>query len=472
MKSVFLLLLSALSIHAAKPNIVFILADDLGYGDLSCYGQKNFKTPVLDRLAAEGLRFTDHYSGATVCAPSRACLMAGKDTGHVAIRGNGAFNLPETETTVATLLKQSGYQTAMIGKSSVTGNTQDAHWPAKQGFDYFYGTTSHVDAHFRYPRFVYENSKRIDLPENQLHFGSDYDLTLYTEKATSWLGKQSKDSPFFLLLSIPVPHASIILPEEKVTGSPHHYKKVADPKASYIGLMKRVDETGGRNGWTKRVDETGGRNGWTKRVDETVGEVIAELEKRDLRNDTLILFSSDNGPHQEGGYKPGLNQSAGPLRGLKRDLYEGDIRVPMIANWPATIKPGRTTPHPSAFWDFLPTVCDILSISPPDETQGISYLPTLKGVGTQKAHDSLYWESFESGGRRALREGHWKIVHYQVTKQPDGPFQLYDLSKDPGETNDLASEQPNIVNRLAEKMDAGRTPCPMFPYPPLDHQDP
>jgi arylsulfatase A len=444
MKRWIAFLLMSVCAHATKPNIVFILADDLGYGDLSCYGQKNFQTPAIDALAKNGLRFTDHYSGATVCAPSRASLMTGKDGGHAAIRGNGEFNLPETETSVATLLKRAGYHTALIGKSCATGNTQQPDVLARHGFDLFYGTTDHRDGHFRYPRFVYENSKRIELPENNLHSGTQYDVDLYTKRTLEYLDGRSAAEPFFLLLSLPVPHASCNLPGEEVISSKQHYSEVRDPRASYAGLMKKVDES--------------------------VAAVSARLKEKKMWDNTLIVFTSDNGPHSEGGYHPDMLQSSGPLRGHKRDLYEGGIRVPFIVHWPGVIQPGRESAHPSAFWDFLPTVCDMLSLPVPADIQGISYLPTLRGEGEQREHESLYWELHEHGVRRGLRAGDWKIVQYDVGKMKPGAFQLYHLKNDISEKVDLANKNPEKLAELRAKMIAARVPSKLFPQPALDQR--
>jgi arylsulfatase A-like enzyme len=445
MKPLFLSLLLTIPAFAAKPNILFILADDLGYGDLSCYGQTHFQTPAIDRLAAGGIRFTQHYSGSTVCAPARASLMTGKDTGHTAIRGNGAFELPATETTVATLLRQAGYRTTLIGKSCVTGNTQTPETLAKHGFDYFFGTTDHRDGHFRYPEFLYENTRRIEFPENKLHTGSHYDLDLYTEKALAHLDAQSAEKPFFLLLSIPVPHASVNLPEESIPGKPvkhPHYTRVADPKQSYAGLMARIDKT--------------------------VGALTDKLREKGLLDNTIVIFTSDNGPHSEGGYQPAMLKSAGELRGHKRDLYEGGIRVPFIAHWPASIKPGRTSSHPSAFWDFLPTVCALTGIAAPDDIQGLSYLPTLIDKQGQAAHEHLYWELNEQDGRHALRAGDWKIVRYDLNKKPAGAIELYNLREDPSETTDLAGKHPDVLEKLTAMLEKARVPCPLFPWPALD----
>jgi arylsulfatase A len=443
--------------HAQKPNIVLIFADDLGYGDLSCYGQKHFKTPNLDALAAGGIRFTDFYSGNTVCAPSRDSLMTGRDSGHTSIRGNGEFSIPLTDTTVATLLKKSGYNTALIGKSCVTGNTQTPEILAEHGFDYFFGTTDHRDGHFRYPIFVYENKKKIKLPENHWNYGKYYDLDLYTEKTLTYIDQQSSEKPFFLVLSVPVPHAAIIVAEDSmarvrdgVQPDPHqtkkeknpHYTHVSEPKTSYAGLMTRIDDT--------------------------VGSVVKKLRDKEMFENTLILFTSDNGSHTEGGYHPDMLKSNGVLRGVKRDLYEGGIRVPMIAHWPAKIKAGRESSHPSALWDFLPTACEVAGVPAPKNIQGVSFLPTLTGGGEQAAHDYLYWEFHEINGRRALRVGDWKIVQYNLSKTPQGAIELYNLKDDISETKDLAAEHPDKVKSLTETMNQARVPSKFFPFKGLD----
>lgn len=442
---------------AARPNVIFILADDLGYGDLSCYGQKHFQTPAIDFLAAGGIRFTDHYSGATVCAPSRCALMTGKHTGHAAIRGNGPVELPAGETTVATLLQQAGYETALIGKSCVTGNTQTPESLSRHGFTYFYGTTDHRDAHFRYPKFLYENTERINFPDNQLHTGNHYDLDLYTAQTLAYIDRQSEKKPFFLVFSIPVPHASMIVPEDsmakartsvgpgkkvKVPAKHPHYTMVAEPQASYAALVIRVDDA--------------------------VAKVTAKLREKAMLDNTLVIFTSDNGSHSEGGYHPSMLDSSGPFRGHKRALYEGGIRVPFIARWPASIPPSQTSAHPSAFWDFLPTACEIAGVPVPAGLDGVSYRPTLLGSGDQKPHDFLYWEFHEEGGRRALRSGDWKLVQGDLATTPRGPFELYHLKDDPAESINLAARHPDVLQSLTAKLDEARQPSALFPLPPLD----
>ncbi len=459
MKLILLLVwaLAGAAVAAARPNVILIIADDLGYGDLSCYGQKFFETPHLDRLASEGIRFTDHYAGTTVCSPSRACLMTGRDTGHAGIRANGPFTLrPDPEDkTVASLLRENGYNTALIGKSCVTGNTQTPEWLKEKGFDDFYGTTDHKNGHFRFPEFVYQNAERIELEGNTLRSGPHYDVDLYTRKALEYLGKQGA-KPFFLVLSYPVPHASLSAPEESLartrpkirdeqsfSGEKSNLAPVKEVKATYAGMIVRVDDA--------------------------VGSILATLKTKGLDNNTLVVFTSDNGSHSEGGYAYPMLASNGKLRGGKRDLYEGGIRVPFMARWPKGIPAGRTTGHPSAFWDFLPTVCDLAGIAKPADIQGISFAPELKGQpAAQEKHESLYWEFHELGGRRALRMGDWKLVQYGLKPGAFGKPELYDLAADVSETTDLAASQPERVLQMLARMDRSRIRDERFPLPGLD----
>lgn len=453
---------SANSGTTKNPNILYILADDLGYGDLSCYGQKHFQTPAIDKLATDGIRFTNHYSGNTVCAPSRDALMTGRRPGHLSLRGNGEHILQADDVTVATLLKQAGYRTALIGKSTVTGNTQTPETLAEHGFEYFFGTTDHRDGHYRYPEFIYENTRKIEFPENHLRHGKHYDLDLYTEKTVDYLDQQADSGqPFFLVMSLPVPHASINVPEEsmakvrnQVQPEPYvpapeqlpHYTHVNEPKTSYAGLMTRIDES--------------------------VASVVETLRANGQLENTLVILSSDNGPHSEGGYHPDMFNSNGPLRGHKRDLYEGGIRVPLIAHWPGVIDAGRISDHPSAFWDFLPTAAEIASVPTPEGIHGLSFLPTLQGEGEQATHDFLYWELNARGGRRAIRMGDWKAVEYRVNLgERRGPIELYNLSDDIGESLDLAAEHPELVTKLTAMMDEAREPSEIFPFPGLDTEE-
>lgn len=430
----------------AKPNIIFIIADDLGYGDLGCYGQKTTRTPVLDKLASEGMRFTRHYSGSTVCAPSRSCLLTGLDTGSTWLRGNGEFELrPDPEDlTVATLLQRAGYRTAMIGKSCVSGNTQNPRHVLKKGFDVFYGTTSHKDGHFRYPIFVYDQERKVELEGNQLHTGKHYDAELYTKRAEQFIGETK--APFFLLLSYPIPHAAVLGPEGSVPGGAGmkhqkgHYTQVKSPKAHYQAMVETLDSY--------------------------VGRLMAALEKKGVAKDTLVLFTSDNGSHFEGGYDPKMLDSSGPLRGGKRDLYEGGIRVPLVAHWPAGIAKPGTSDHVSAFWDFLPTACELAGVEAPAGIHGVSYASSLTGKGEQPTHEFLYWEFHESGTRRALMQGDWKLVQYDLEK--NARTELYHIGDDPGETKNLAGDNAERVAAMVKILEDHRKPSPIFPNTALD----
>lgn len=439
---------------AQKPNIIFIIADDLGYSDLSCYGQKSFPTPHIDQLADSGVRFTRHYSGATVCSPSRASLMTGRDGGHVTVRGNGAYTIGDEEITVSEIAKQADYNTAMIGKSCVTGNTQTPETVLASGFDYFYGTTDHRDGHYRYPKFVYKNTERIEFPKNKLHTGTHYDGNLYTDEALGYIAKQDENTPFFMILSYPIPHASVLAPEEDLVAArtfvkkevaakkSKHYTATNEVKANYIAMITIMDKA--------------------------VGAIRSQLEEQNLLDNTIIVFTSDNGPSSEGGTNPELLDSNGPLRGGKRDLYEGGIRIPFIASWPAAIQAGQVTDHPSAFWDFLPTVCELTDQSIPTDIQGVSYFPTLLGKGEQNKHQSLYWEFHEKGGRRAIQQGDWKLVQYNVNAPNKTTTELFNLANDIGETTDLSLEYSDKVIELLELMDNARVPSENFPNKILD----
>ena len=416
-----------------RPNIVFILADDLGYGDLGCYGQKNFATPNIDRMAAEGLRFTQHYAGSTVCAPSRACLLAGQHTGHVYQRANGdiAFRPDPQDVCIARLLKDAGYQTALIGKSGLSCRTEDGAHPNEKGFDHFFGYVGHSDAHRYYPEWLWRNGEKVLYPGNKGMEGSQYSSDLFVKDALAWLDDHA-DGPFFLHLSLQQPHADLNVPakwkepfldkfdEQPFAGD--HYRAEPNPKATFAGMVTHLDDA--------------------------VGRVLHKLRELGVAENTLVLFSSDNGAMSEGGWSRENFNSSGPLRGGKRDLYEGGVRVPLIAWWPESIPAGGVTDHISAFWDFVPTACEVAGADAPEDTDGISYLPTLLGRGEQRPHDYLYWEFYEGGGRQAVRQGDWKAVRLDVQTQPERPLELYDLSSDVGETRDVAAENREIVARL------------------------
>ena len=440
-----LLLLAGLGLCAAdRPNIIYIIVDDMGYGDLSCYGQTAWQTPHIDRLASEGIRFTAHYSGSTVCAPSRSSLMTGQDQGHTRIRGNGTHQLKPEDTTVAELLKKGGYQTGMIGKSCVTGNTQDAKCPHESGFDYFYGTLSHVTAHHHWPQFVYENGKRVEIPGNTGKSGEVFIQNRYTERALQFI-RTNRHEPFFLLLSYSTPHADIDAPAEDV--------------APFLGKFEpEVAYKGGHYKGTKTIKAN--YAGMIANLDKNVGKLLTLLKELEIDDNTVISFTSDNGPTLAGGYHYRYFDSNGPLRGGKRDLYEGGIRVPLVVRWPARIAAGRQSDHPSAFWDFLPTACEMAGVDKPADIQGLSYLPTLLGK-TQPTHNYLYWEFHEKGGKVALRQGDWKVVRVDLRKAKPKPYELYNLAADLAEQNDLAASQPERLKKLVSLLESHRQLSPV-----------
>jgi len=441
------LLLSLLPLSAKQPNLIYILADDLGYGDLGCYGQKVIKTPNLDRMAAQGIRFTQHYSGSTVCAPSRSCLLEGKHTGHTYVRGNGSLQMRRDplDPIFPRALKNVGYHTALIGKSGLGCNTDDAALVNEKGFDHFFGYTSHTAAHFYYPDYLWRNGKKVTYPNNTLHTGDNYSPTVVTAEALNYIEKQ-KDGPFFLHLALQIPHASLrakeewkakyrpilkekLLPER--TGHPH-YSYEREPETTFAAMISYMDHN--------------------------VGLLLKKLEDLGIADNTLVMFASDNGAMREGGHKMESFDSSGPLRGGKRDLYEGGIRVPMIAWWPGKIQPGQTTDHPSAFWDISPTVRELAGAATQEDTDGLSLVPTLLGKGEQKKHDSLYWEFFEGGGKRAILQGPWKLILFNTNKDDNPKAELYNIEDDLAEKNDLAAKYPEKISALLSQMNQARIP--------------
>jgi arylsulfatase A-like enzyme len=434
----------------SKPNIIFILADDLGYGDLGCYGQQTIQTPNLDRMAAEGMIFTDHYAGSTVCAPSRCCLMTGVHTGHAWIRGNDRIPLRPTDVTVAELLRQAGYTTGIVGKWGL-GEPQTTGIPNQKGFDHWFGYLNQLHAHNYYPDYLWRNEEKVPLanevkpinpPGGVATKRVQYSDDLFTADALQFL-EWSKDRPFFLYLAYTIPHANNEAGKngmEVPSYGPYANKDWPEPQKGHAAMITRMDAD--------------------------IGRLFARLKSLGLDDKTLVLFSSDNGPHKEGGADPNFFDSNGPLRGNKRDMYEGGIRVPLIARWPGRIARGTGTDHVCAFWDFLPTCCELAGVTPPEGIDGISFLPTLLGrPENQKKHSYLYWEFHEQGKKQAVRLGRWKGVRLNVAKDPDGPIELYDLTTDPGEEEDTADQHADIVQQIAEIMKTARTPSEHWPLP-------
>lgn len=443
----------------AKPNIVFILADDLGSAEVGCYGQKKIHTPNIDRLAAEGMRFTRFYTGNAVCAPSRCCLMTGKHPGHAFIRDNkamkpeGQYPIAASEVTLATLLKARAYATAAIGKWGL-GQPGTPGDPNKHGFDLFFGYHCQAVAHNYYPKFLRRNDVRIDLEGNDGgDAGKQYSHDLMEAEALKFI-EASKDKPFFLYVPFTIPHLALQVPEDslaeykgKFPETPYKgdkgYRPHATPRAAYAAMITRLDRS--------------------------VGRIVAKLKELGLEGNTLVIFSSDNGPTHGGvgGSDSTFFESAGNLRGLKGDLYEGGIRTPFVARWPGKIKAGTTSDLIAAFWDILPTLCDLAGAQVPKGIDGLSILPTLLGKGAQKQHKFLYWEFPGYGGQQAARLGDWKGIRTRMNKG-NRKIELYNLASDPSEKNDVAALHPEIVAKVAAIFQREHAPSKVFPLKGVD----
>ena len=444
-----LLLSNSAKHNTKKPNIIYIMADDLGYADLGCYGQTKIKTPNIDKIASGGMKFTQHYAGTTVCAPSRCSLMTGLHTGHAFIRGNkevqpeGQWPMPAGTVTVANILQNAGYTTGMFGKWGLGGLGTEGE-PNKQGFDHFFGYNCQRQAHSFYPQHLWRNTEKVMLDGNADGKRETYAHDLIVDEGLKFIDK-NKDKPFFLYLPYTIPHAELAVPEDslrqykgKFPEKPFpggHYYKQETPRAAYAAMVTRMD-------------------GY-------VGKVMAKLKALGIDNNTIVMFTSDNGPHGEGGNDRKFFDSNGPLRGMKRDLYEGGIRVPLVVRWPGKIKAGTVSEHISAFWDLMPTCTELVGANTPDGIDGISYVPTLLGK-KQTEHQYLYWEFHERGGKQALRMGNFKAVRLNVRKKPNGPIELYDLNNDIGETNNIAQKHPAIIEKMAKIMKTARIDSSVF----------
>lgn len=445
------------------PNIIYILADDLGYGDLGCYGQEKFSTPNLDQLAEDGIRFTRHYSGCTVCAPSRSVLMTGLHSGHTPIRGNmevqpeGQAALPASALTIAEMLKSAGYVTGAFGKWGLgfPGSEGD---PVNQGFDTFFGYNCQRYAHRYYPEYLWENKEKVYLEGNDWSTTSTFAPDVIQQQTLDFI-RQHKDSTFFAYVPIVIPHAELIVPDDEVfesyLGQFPEKAYVGRPGADYGPEMKISMYCSQENPHATFA-------AMVHRIDVYVGEILATLEELGIAENTIVMFTSDNGPHEEGGADPGFFNSSGNLRGVKRDLYEGGIRVPLLVSWPGYIQGGTTSDHVSAFWDLVPTVADLAGFEAPGG-DGISFLPVLTG-GEQVAHDYLYWEFHEQGGKQAMLKGKWKAIRLNVGLDPNGALELYNLETDPREVNDVASEHPGLVAEFVLAMEEARTPSEKFNF--------
>lgn len=422
--------------QADRPNIVWIMADDLGYGDLGCYGQTKIRTPNIDQLAAEGMRFTDAYAGSTVCAPSRCALMTGFHNGHGRLRDNiphGVFLRPD-DFTVAEMLKQAGYQTGGFGKWSL-GNPGSWGIPRYQGFDTYFGHLNQDQAHQYYPDYLWDDDRVMLLMENREDQHNQYAADLLADRAVQFID-DNREHPFFLYFPTTLPHFSdfkdgpdkLIVP----TDAPYTAEDWPQLEKNYAAMITRLDDQ--------------------------VGRIVERLREHGLEQNTLIFFTSDNGPW--GGHDVDFFKSGGPFRGKKRDVYEGGIRVPLVARWKGRIKPGTESKHACAFWDFLPTAAELAGLPAPQSTDGISFVPEMLGK-PQAKHEYLYWDYAHTRGNfmQAVRQGNWKAVR----NGPDSAIELYDLQSDPAEASDVAADHPAIANRLSELMAQALVPSPAYP---------
>jgi arylsulfatase A-like enzyme len=443
-----------------KPSIIFILADDLGYGELGCYGQTRIKTPNLDQLAADGMRFTSFYAGSTVCAPSRCALMTGLHTGHALIRGNGTVALRPQDLTVAEILKQAGYHTGLIGKWGL-GNPNTTGVPQKKGFEEFLGYLDQAHAHDYYTDYLWRydpptRSKpgydgRMEFPENRDGRKGLYMDDLFTSAALNFVSINKPEPlngyrPFFLYLAYTIPHANN--EEGQRTGN---------------GMQVPSDAPYSDEPWPQPEKN---KAAMITRMDADIGRLMDRLKKLKIDDNTVVFFSSDNGPHKEGGVDPKFFQSAGPLRGLKRDLYEGGIRLPLIVRWPGRVKPGTVSDRVSAFWDFLPTAAELAQAKVPEKLDGLSLLPALLGQPQTHQHDFLYWEFHERGFQQAVRMGDWKAVRPQA----GAPLELYNLKTDLGEKENVAEKNPEIVAKIEAYLRTARTESEHWPIKPAKPQ--
>ena len=441
--------LAADPVHAAdRPNVVFIMADDLGYGDLGCYGQQRIKTPAIDRLAAEGMKFTDFYAGSTVCAPSRCVLMTGYHTGRCFIRGNGKDNLRPSDVTIAEVMGAGGYRCGMFGKWGL-GHEGSSGLPTRQGFDAFYGYLDQHHAHNYYPSFLVRDEKRVLLANvvpGEGKFGQgvatekkEYSHDLIMAEAMKFLDANHKKH-FFLYLPLTIPHAN-------------NEARQAGMEVPDYGQYADLDWPQPQKGHAAMIS----------RMDRDLGLLFQRLKDHGIDQKTIVFFTSDNGPHREGGNNSDFNDSNGPLKGVKRDLTDGGIRVPLIVRWPGRVEAGSSSDFVGAFWDVMPTLAELAGTGKhvPEDIDGISFLPSLLGQGTQHQHEFLYWAFYERGGSRALRSGDWKAVQQPIHT----PVRLYNLKEDLGEQRDVAADNVQLVKKFTAAMDGAYAPSNRWKFP-------
>jgi arylsulfatase A len=436
--------------QSTRPNILLIQADDLGYGDVSAYGQTQFTTPNLDRLAREGMRFTNYYAGSTVCAPSRAALMTGIHTGHAWIRGNGDIPLRDEDVTIAMVLRDAGYRTAVIGKYGLGGPGTTGQ-PDKKGFEYSFGFLDHRHAHRQFTDHLYRNSQRVDVDVNR-----DYVNDLFTRETAAFISR-TDPKPFFVYLNYTVPHAELRVPADSLAPLAGKFpeKPFVNQKADAVTTGATIE--GASLGYRSQPTPKAAFVAMIQRMDRDIGSLLDLLAERKLDRSTLVMFISDNGPHQEGGADPAFFKSSGGLRGIKRDLYDGGIRVPNLARWTGTI-PRGVRDHAWAHWDVLPTLAELAGAKAPAGIDGKSMAATLKG-GRQEPHEFMYWEFHERGFQQAVRMGEWKAVRLKK----DAPLELYDLPDDPTEQRNIAERHPDVVAKIEKYLATARTESARWP---------
>ncbi len=451
LKNLFLaatLAICSFSVSAAeKPNIIYVLLDDAGYADISCYGQKKFSTPNIDRLASEGMKFTQHYSGSTVCAPTRCSLMTGLHTGHTEVRGNreiqpeGQAPMSADIVTIPRLVSEAGYTTGAFGKWGLgfPGSVSD---PVEH-FDLFYGYNCQREAHSYYPDHLWKNDKRVEFD------GKTYAHDPITDEALAFI-RDNKDKPFFVYLPVTIPHAAMHVPA-----------KYSDP---FRKEFSQFEDVIGKYSGPNVQNPVAAFAGMMTKVDEDMGRLLDLLKELKIDENTIVMFTSDNGPHQEGGHKPDFFDSNGPLTGYKRNLTEGGVRTHFLVRWPGVVEAGSTSELVSAHWDMLPTICELAGANTPDKTDGISIVPELTGEGEQKEHDYLYWEFYERGGKKAARWGDWKALQLNINKDPNSPIAIYNLAKDIGEQNDVSADHPELVKKAKEIFKEAHTPSPNWKF--------
>ncbi len=456
----FLLLTTIIQVQAQqKPNIVLILADDLGIGDIGPYGQQKISTPNLDKLAAAGMKFSNFYAGTSVCAPSRSSLMTGQHTGHTYVRGNkeiepeGQEPLADSIRTFAMILQEHGYKTGAFGKwgLGMVGTSGD---PNRKGFDEFYGYNCQRQSHRYFPTHLWHNDKRVELEGNDLTKMATYAPELIQEQTLAFLDK-NKDQPFFLFVPTVLPHAELTGPEDEFFKKYEHAFAEKPHKGNDYGPNATVP------GYASVAKPRATFAAMVSRMDHYVGEIMDKLAQLGLSENTIIIFTSDNGAHREGGAEPVFFNSTAGLKGFKRDLYEGGIRTPMIVKWQGKVAANSTSDHVSAFWDILPTVQAIVGDKKTENTDGISMLPTLLGKGKQQQHDQLYWEFHEDGGRQAVRYKNYKLIKFKVKDPKNSYFELYDMEKDPQEKNPIKNDK--LSKKLLKLIETEHVESTIFP---------